>query len=297
MSPDHLPSTTYHLPLVVIAGPTASGKTALAINLAKRYGGEIICADSRTVYQGIDIGTAKPTQAEQAEVPHHLLDVAAPDQSFNAADFKRLAMAAVDDIRSRGKIPFLVGGTGLYLDSVILDYQFATPADPRRRASLQAASVEQLHMMHKKLQLELPNSPKNKLHLVNNLLRDGQTLSSNQHPDGNTIVVAIATDRQILKQRIQQRAEVMFEQGVVDEAVALAAKYGWESPAMTGNIYPVLRLYLEGAISHQQAIDQFVSRDYQLAKRQLTWLRRHDFITWLPLERAEAYLSNKLDRY
>ena len=117
--------------LLVIVGPTASGKTALAIELAERMNGEIICADSRTVYRGLDIGTAKPTPEERARVPHHLLDVVDPDQPFSVADFKRLAEQAITDVRRRDKLPILVGGSGLYIDAIIYDYQFSAAGTKR----------------------------------------------------------------------------------------------------------------------------------------------------------------------
>lgn len=118
-------------PLIVIVGPTASGKTTLAIELARRLDGEIICADSRTVYKGMDIGTAKPTEEEQLFVPHHLLDVVDPGERFTVADFKRLANEAIIDIIGRGKVPIMVGGSGLYIDAVLFDYKFAPVGTPR----------------------------------------------------------------------------------------------------------------------------------------------------------------------
>lgn len=121
-------------PLVVITGPTASGKTSLAMEVAKLFNGEIICADSRTIYKGMDIGTAKPTKKEQAAIPHHIIDVVEPNQSFTVADFKELALKAIDDITKRGKLPIMVGGTGLYIDSVIFDYQFGPAGDAKKKS-------------------------------------------------------------------------------------------------------------------------------------------------------------------
>ena len=131
-------------PLVVIVGPTASGKTSLAIDLAKRYGGEIICADSRTIYKEMDIGTAKPTAAQRAEVTHWGLDLVEPGESFSAYDFKIYANQKIQEIRKRGNIPFMVGGTGLYIDAVLFDYEFGQPADPELRQTLQLMSVSEL---------------------------------------------------------------------------------------------------------------------------------------------------------
>ena len=153
-------------PLIVITGPTASGKSALAMDIAKKYGGEIICADSRTVYKGMDIGTAKPTEQDQREVPHHLLDVVEPNQPFSAAEFKERANQAICDISARGKLPMLVGGTGLYIDAVLFDYHFGLPADPNRRSDLQAMSVEQLQHVCLEQGIHLPINVRNKRHLV-----------------------------------------------------------------------------------------------------------------------------------
>ena len=132
-------------PLVVIAGPTASGKTGLAISVAERFNGEIICADSRTIYRGMDVGTAKPTTDDRARVPHWGVDLVDPGDRFTAADFKEYANTKIADIRNRQKIPFLVGGTGLYIDSVIFDFQFGISPDEQVRYELEQMNVEQLH--------------------------------------------------------------------------------------------------------------------------------------------------------
>lgn len=283
------------LPLIVITGPTASGKSGLAMELAQRYGGEIICADSRTIYRGMDIGTAKPTAADQALVRHHLLNVAEPGQKFTAADFKVMAEAAIDDIRRRGHIPFLVGGTGLYVDGVVLDYKFGAPADEQQRERLMALRVDQLQRLINEGQLPLPENPLNKRQLVRVLEQQGINNDRRSHPRDDAIAVAITTENHNLEQRIRQRAEQMFQSGVLDEARRLAASYGWESEAMTGNIYPLLRQVIDGEMTEQQAIDRFVVLDRRLAKRQLTWLRRHDYVEWLELHQARQYLSDRLD--
>lgn len=285
------------LPLIVITGPTASGKSSLAIELAKKYAGEIICADSRTVYREMDIGTAKPSADDRAQVPHHLLDVIEPDCKFTAAQFKELAERAIVDIRSRGKTPFLVGGTGLYIDSVILNYQFGSEIDETKRQQLEKYSVDELQEMYEQQHLLLPENHENRRHLVNGLLRQGHHTSRKSKPSDNVIVVAISTDKHTLRSRIEQRSYAMFDLGVVEETKLLADKYGWDSESMTGNIYPIIRQYLDGQLSRQQAIEAIVVRDWRLAKRQLTWLRRHEFVKWLSLEEARIHLSTILDRY
>lgn len=283
-------------PLVVITGPTASGKTSLALDLAERYGGEIICADSRTIYKGMDIGTAKPTALEQARVPHHLLDVVEPNEVFTAHDFQVRAMSVIEAIRGRGRIPFLVGGTGLYIDSVVLEYQFPVQPSAAERARLERLSREELLARIDARHLPRPRNLLNKRHLISTLLRDGARATRKNYPSKNTIVVAIATEQDELERRIILRAKTMFESGVLLEAQRLGALYGWDSEAMTGNIYPILHEVLYGRLSRQEAIQRFVVRDRQLAKRQVTWLKRHEFVQWLSLDDARRYLEREIGR-
>lgn len=279
-------------PLIVITGPTASGKTGLALDLAERYGGEIICADSRTIYKGMDIGTAKPTADERASVPHHLIDVVEPGEVFTAKDFQRLANQAISDIRSRGKVPFIVGGTGLYIDAVILEYQW--PEQVAAREGLEGRSIEELQTMLKKQHIALPTNAANKRHLINALVRDGTSGTAREVPREDTVVVAIATDKSLLDERIRLRAIGMFQAGVIDEAKHLAEQYGWDSEAMSSNIYPVIRRVVEDELSEEEAIEIFIKKDRHLAKRQMTWLRRHRFVQWLSLSDAKAYIETTL---
>lgn len=280
-------------PLIVIVGPTASGKSEVALRIAERYDGEIICADSRTIYKGMDIGTAKPSVDDQKRVPHHLLDVAEPDERFTAYDFQQQALAIIGDIRQRGKLPLLVGGTGLYIDGVVYGYSFST-VDIEQRAKLENQTIDQLKSMIKSQRKTLPRNIMNKRHLINTLLRD-QPVERKSLP-GDTVLVGITTDKLLLHDRIASRARQIFEAGIVEEAERLAAEYGWESEAMTGNIYPIVHELIEGRITKQHAIERFETADWQLAKRQLTWLKRNHDITWLPLSSAEHFISTILDR-
>lgn len=279
-------------PLIVVTGPTASGKTGLALDMAERYNGEIVCADSRTNYTGMDIGTAKPTPEERARVPHHLLDVVLPGELFTAKDFQTLAVEAIAGIRARGKVPFLVGGTGLYIDAVVLEFKW--PEQTGERQQLEALPSDQLLSMIKKQHITLPENITNRRHLINALIRGGQVGGSLPTPRENTHVVAIATDKSTLESRIRVRAKEMFRQGVVQEARRLAERYGWDSEAMTSNIYPIIHRVITGDISETEAIELFVIKDRQLAKRQVTWLKRHDFVEWLPLEEAGPYIETIL---
>lgn len=282
------------LPLVVIAGPTASGKTSLAIRLAKQYNGEIICADSRTIYRDMDIGTAKPTMAEREAVPHWGLDLVSPGETFSAAQFKEYALQKISEIRSRGCLPFLVGGTGLYIDAVIFDFQFGAPPDPTLRHELEKRTVAELQYYCSIHNIILPENDKNKRHLIRAIEQKNKNNRYEFMIRDNNIVVGIATNKEILRTRIVLRSEQLFLNNVVSEAMLLARKYGWDNEAMTGNVYPLVREFLNKNITENELKRQFVIADWRLAKRQMTWLRRNPFIMWATLDSAEHYLSQLL---
>ena len=284
-----------HLPLIVIVGPTASGKTSLAIQLAKKYRGEIICADSRTVYCGMNIGTAKPSLEEQQEVSHWGLDLVDPVDSFSASQFKSYARQKIKEIRSRGNIPFLVGGTGLYIDSVIFDFQFGAKYSKEKRANLQEMTISELQQYCVNHDVVLPENSKNKRYLIRAIERAGKKSSRLEVPLNNTTVVGITTDKQLLKQRITDRAKKMFKDGVVEETIELANSAGWCNEAMTGNVYPIIKKLIEKEIDEDQAIREFIVSDVNLVKRQLTWFRRNPFIEWGDIHSCEQYLSRVLD--
>lgn len=284
------------LPLIVIVGPTASGKTGLAIKLAEKYNGEIICADSRTIYKYMDIGTAKPTPDERARVLHWGLDLVEPGARFTAADFKEYALQKIDEIRGRGHVPFLVGGTGLYVDGVIFDYGFGGDVDEVLRRRFDSMELDELHKYCYKNNIKLPVNKLNKRHVIREIERIGSTQKSSDAPLDDSIVVGITTDRDVLRTRIEQRSEQLFENGVVDEAIMLGKKYGWDNEAMTGNIYPLVHQHLENKLTLSEVQQKFTILDWRLAKRQLTWLRRNQYITWKNLEEAEHYLSDVLAR-
>ena len=284
-----------YLPLIVIIGPTASGKTSLAIQLAKKYRGEIICADSRTVYRGMNIGTAKPSLGEQQVVPHWGLDLVDQGDSFSASQFKDYACQKIKEIRSRGNIPFLVGGTGLYIDSVIFDFQFGAKSNEDKRCDLQEMTVSELQQYCANHNILLPENSKNKRYLVRAIERADEKPSRLEVPLNNTIVVGITTDKQLLKQRITDRAKKMFKDGVVEETIELANNSGWCNEAMTGNVYPIIKKLIEKEIDEDQTIREFIVSDVNLVKRQLTWFRRNPFIEWGDIRSCEQYLSRVLD--
>ena len=285
------------LPLIVIVGPTASGKTSLAIDLAKQFNGEIICADSRSIYKGADIGTAKPNASEQAKVPHWGLDLVDPGAYFSVADFKSYADQKIIEIRSRKHIPFLVGGTGLYIDAVIFDYQFGPPVNTEMRSSLQRMALDELYDYCKKNNVILPENYKNKRYVIRSIENKDENLKKRNIPLKQTIVVGIATDKVKLRSRIVQRIEQLFEDGVVNEAKILGDMYGWSCEAMKSNIYPLIHLLLDNSITMDEVKEKCATLDWRLAKRQLTWFRRNEFIHWLSISDAKNYLDDKLAIY
>jgi len=280
-------------PLVVIVGPTASGKSSLAIDLAEQFGGEIICADSRTVYKGMDIGTAKPSPEDQARVKHWGLDLVEPGEPFSVADFQKYAYEKITDIRARGKIPFLVGGSGLYVDAVVFEFQF-TPIDSGLHAKLEEMSLEELHDYCFENNIILPENKKNKRYVVRAIERKNVDLTRLTEPQQNTIIVGITTEKDILHKRIHERSEHLFESGMIEEAIALGTKFGWENEAMTGNIYKLVKQFVDGTITKDELKLQNETADRQLAKRQMTWLKRNPFIKWLELDYAQKYIARRL---
>lgn len=286
-------NTSNNKPLVVIVGPTASGKSVVGMAIARQYGGEIICADSRTIYKGMDIGTAKPSGDDRREVPHWGLDLVEPGDRFTAADFKQYALQKIDEIRSRGNLPLIVGGTGLYVDGVLFDYAFAE-ADAELRRSLEDRSLEELLEYCNEHNITPPENEKNKRYVIRAIEQNGINNKRKQELKENTFVVGIATDTDVLRQKIAARIDTFFEDGVVDEAKVLAEKYGWDSEAMTGNIYPLIHRYLEGDVSMEELKEKVVTADWRLAKRQRTWFKRNPYIRWVSNEEAVGYIAGHL---
>ncbi len=283
------------LPLIVILGPTASGKTAYAIRLAQLMGGEVICADSRTVYRGMDIGTAKPTEPERAGVPHWGLDLIEPDQRYSLYDFQRYATAKFAEIRQRQHVPLLVGGSGLYINSVIYDYQLAGDNySPATRAELEKLSPDELRRLAIKQGAKLPRDPNNKRRLIRSL--EGGGVSNNcGYLSRQMIVIGIAMDKEKLSQRISERAEQMLERGLIDEAERLIARYGTVEP-LRRNAYGVVAKYLAGQIHEAELIEQISVKDRQLVKKQLTWWRNPRWagnIMWRTLPELTDRLNNR----
>lgn len=271
-------------PLVVIVGETASGKSALAIELAKRFNGEIICADSWTVRREVNIGTAKPTTAEQAAAPHHLIDIVGPDEDFTAAVFKRLAQDKIDEISARGKLPILAGGTGLYVDGIIYDYGFLPAGDRADREALNLLSAEDLLSKVKYLCLDTTGiDVHNKRRLIR-LIETNGAIPAKHEQRANTLMLGIATDREVLLQRVTNRTDAMLAAGLEDEVRQLAGTYGWNCEGLKGVGYSQWREYFEGTQSLEETRQKIIKATMDLAKRQRTWFKRNKSIHWLTSE-------------
>jgi tRNA dimethylallyltransferase len=266
--------------LLVIVGETASGKSGLAMRLAQKFGGEIICADSWTVRREVDIGTAKPTAEERKLVPHHLLDVAGPDEDFTAAVFKGLANAAITDIASRGKLPIMAGGTGLYIDGVVYDFGFLPAGDRINREALNLLSVPEL--LHKIADLRIEPGDidtGNKRRLIR-LIETNGAMPTRQGLRGNTLIIGLQTDREILEEQVIKRVDAMLADGLEDEVQALAGRYGWDCEALKGVGYAQWQNYFSGVQSLLETRQKIIKATLDLAKRQRTWFRRNKSIHW-----------------
>jgi tRNA dimethylallyltransferase len=279
-------------PLVVIVGETASGKSALALELAQRFDGELVCADSWTVYKGFDVGTAKPTVDERALVRHHLLDIADPKQGFSAVEFQRQARQAITDIQNRGKLPIMVGGTGLYIDSVLFDYQFlpAPPADLRQR--LNALTLDELLQQARNSGLDTAGiDVRNKRRVIRLIENNGLRPSRGEMLPG-ALVMGVSVDREHLRQRIEQRVDAMLAAGLEAEVGHLAEECGWQAEPMKGIGYREWYPYFHPQPGSKQDLaatrERIIAATMGLAKRQRTWFKRNERIHWLsPLNKKD----------
>lgn len=276
-------------PLIVIVGETGSGKSQLAMELARRFNGEIICADSWTVYRGFDIGTAKSSSQERELVKHHLLDIVDAKDGFNAALFKRLALDSIADIESRGKLPILAGGTGLYIDSVLYDFSFLPVATDTERAIRNNLTLSELLTEAATIGIDLEGIDiRNKRRVIRALETGGQR-PSNTEMRSNTLVIGVRVTKDDLRQRITNRVNNMFAAGLEQEVKTLKVKYGWGAEPMKGIGYREWREYYEGHQNIEVTKERIISASMNLAKRQRTWFKRNNSIHWVndPLEAVE----------
>lgn len=279
-------------PLLAIVGPTASGKTDLALSLARELDVEILVADSRQVYRGMDIGTAKPDGAARAAVPHHLLDLAAPDEPFTLHDWLNAARRAVAEVGERGRIPLVVGGTGLYLTALVDGYRLGGPPEPKRRAALVAELAEGglAPLVGRLAEVDPDAAARTDLRNPRRVLRAleraeeggvGEGSPSAPYPAAVRLV-GISRPRDVLVRRIRLRAAGLFAGGLLEEVRGLlAAGYSPELEPMTGHGYREAAHYLAGEWPLEQAIEVTAVRTAQYARRQMTWFRRDARIRWL----------------
>lgn len=239
---------------IVILGPTGSGKSEVAIRIAKSIGGEIISADSRAVYRGMDIGTAKPSIDEMQGVLHWGIDLVEPGRRFTVADWKKYTENKIREIRKRGRIPIIVGGTGLYIDALIYDYQFRGPTGEK------IGDFEQ------------------------------KTCSDRTRVKGDYLLVGIKCSTPELRERLSNRIVQMFGPELYAEVDNLVQKYGWDCPAMKSNIYEFAWKYMEGRLTLEEARKLCFYEDWHLAKRQMTWFRRNPEINWMELEKVYPFV-------
>lgn len=283
-------------PVIAIVGPTASGKSALGMLLALKFGGEIICADSRTIYEGMDKGTAKPTKAECALVPHFGLDLIDPSEQFSAAQFQRYAEGTLDDIHALNKTPFIVGGSGMYIDGLLYGFDFATSQGPSD--DLNAKTLLELQQLALVLDV-LPSSEvlQNKRHLIGFIRRGGNAGTRTELP-ANVLLLGVRVEKAELDDRIEQRADSIIAAGLVSETQDLLEKWGPGAPALLAPAYKPFVSFLQGDITLTEAKERFILNDKQLAKRQMTWFKRNKDIQWVAgQEQAEQLVADFLAKF
>lgn len=281
--------------IIAIVGPTASGKSSLAIQIAKRFDGEIVCVDSQTIRKGLDIGTAKASKDDQLSIPHHMLDIIEPYEKYSAAAFKRRAEKIIADIQKRGKLPILVGGTGLYMDAILFDFEFNEKADVELRSALNAKSVDELQQIIKEQGLPLPENKQNPRHLIRTIESGGQQRSNLVLRD-DAIVIGI-DPKQELHKRIQDRVEQMVESGLANEVQDVLKAYGpppenWDAIGYA----MIMKTFLSGQeTSPQKIIEDIVIQHRQYAKRQRAWFKRNKHIVWFEQsDDAVTYIEKQL---
>lgn len=283
--------------MIAVAGPTASGKSALGLTLAQRLGGEILCADSRQIYQGFDIGTATPSAEEQQQVPHHLFDIADPRQTFTLSEYVDQAEACLQSLQQQGRLAILVGGTGLYFRSLLYAYQLPKVApQPELREALQSWSLEELYQEVKRVDPESaqrihPNDQRRLIRALEVYRSTDQPLTAwQQRSQGlarKVLYVGLRPAQAFLYEQIQKRIEVMLESGLVQEVEQLRQRYGADLPLLQTLNYTEIAAYLDGQWELETAKTQMFIHTRQYAKRQLTWFRRDQELLWFDLQTPE----------
>lgn len=303
-------------PLLVITGPTATGKSDVGVLVAEKVGGEIISSDSMLVYRGMDIGTAKPTRAEMRGIPHHMLDIVEPDQDYSVALFQKQARAVIAETAARNNLPVLVGGTGLYVGAVIDNYDFSNACGDSalRQKLLHEAADKGFESLHRRL-CEIDPQVASKLHPrdTRRVIRalevyylTGKPISSYQKIDRhgqlqyNLVMFGLTMERGKLYRRIEQRVDKMIAAGLVEEVQRLLDRgLSIELSSMRGLGYKEIVSHLIGELSLEQAVELLKRNTRRFAKRQLTWFRRDERIKWLDLDDYEGYepVAQEITRY
>ncbi len=294
--------------IIAVAGPTASGKTALAIEIAKKYNGEVVSCDSMQIYKHMDIGTAKPTREEMEGIVHHMIDVAEPFENYSVADYVKAARECIEDVISRGKLPILAGGTGLYMDSVINNIEFTEDCKAEGlREELQkiadAEGVERLHAMLRERDAEAaekihPNNVRRVIRAIEVCETTGKTFTeisrnSRKEPIYDALIFGLEYERDVLYARINRRVDMMIEAGLIDEVKMLRDMgLGNEHTAMQAIGYKEFAEYLSNGTKLSDAIEKVKQESRRYAKRQLTWFKRNPSIIWFMLQ--EDYSLNKI---
>ncbi len=275
--------------VVAVVGTNASGKSALGIELARRYGAEIISADSRQVFRGLDLGSGKVTQEETQGVPHHMIDVREPGEFFSMADFQRMSYALIDEIRARGHLPMIVGGTGLYVDSVLDGYLLSDKEpDLAYRAELEtlttSALYEKLIALVPDAQVEKNN--RNRVMRMLERLHDGDTAEPGKQKRYESLRLGVSWPRDVLRARIDERLERRLEQGMIEEVQGLLDRgVSREFLLGLGLEYRFITQYLTGEIpDRDEMLARLAQAIKKFAKRQMTWFRRNPDIVWLDMQ-------------
>lgn len=293
--------------IVAVVGTNASGKSSLGVRLAQRFGGEIVSADSRQVFRGLDLGSGKISREEMRGVPHHLLDVCEPNDFFSMADFQALAYRAIDDILARGRVPFLVGGTGLYVASVTEGYQLSDRVpNLAYREELETKTTPELYEMLVAAvpDVEIDRNNRNRVMRALEKLESGDTQPPSREAKYRVLKLGVSWDRETLKKRIDERLERRMNAGMVDEVRSLIANGASHEFLMKlGLEYRFLTRYLDGEFASEQEMTEELSAAIKkFAKRQMTWFRRDPEIHWLDMTddayseacaQIEAFLSKK----
>lgn len=277
--------------IIVILGPTASGKSDLAVNIAKKFNGEIISADSRQVYKGLNIGSGKITMKEMCGIPHYLLDVISPKKVFTVDDFKRLGNTAIQKIIQKNKTPIICGGTGFYIDALVKNITLPeVKADKNLRKKLEKIETKKLFLMLKKLDKKRAKNidPNNKvriiraLEIINQL---GKVPKAKSKPIYNALQIGIDWNKDALRERINKRLASRIKQGMIEEALDLY-KNGLSYKRMEnlGLEYKYLALFLQNKITKEQMIAELQNKIWQYAKRQIAWFKRDKDIIWIKSE-------------